>query len=61
MDGYREKIICSEPAGVKNVILPAISKPTIESFKDSFPDVNIFYVNTVSEALDLMLVPAAGA
>ncbi len=61
VDGYREKIICSEPAGVKNVILPAISKPTIESFKDSFPDVNIFYVNTVSEALDLMLVPAAGA
>lgn len=53
--GYRDKILGSEQPGIKNIIVPAAAKATLEAIKDSFPQLNIFYVSTVAEALDLIL------
>lgn len=56
--GYRDKILGSEQAGIKNIIVPECSRPTIEVIRKDFPDLNIFYVSTVPEALELLLNPA---
>jgi|GEM_PF-2320480 len=56
VDGYRDKILGSESPGITNIVVPASARPTMENIKESFPDMNIFYVNTVPEALELLLV-----
>ena len=55
VNGYRDKILGSERSGIRNVILPAAAKPTIESIQEDFKDLNIFYVSTVPQALGLLL------
>ena len=47
VDGYRDKILGSENPGVPNIVVPASARPTMENIKESFPGMNIFYVNTV--------------
>lgn len=56
VDGCRDKVLGSERPGIANIVVPASACPTMENIKESFPDMNIFYVNTVPEVLELLLV-----
>lgn len=57
--GYKAKIVGTAQAGIKNIIVPTCSRPTIEAIRKDFPDLTIFYVSTVPEALELLLNPAS--
>ena len=57
--GYRAKILGTEQAGIQNIVVPESARPTIEALKKDFPDLNIFYVSTVPQALELLLNPAS--
>ena len=54
--GYRDKILGSEQPGIKNIIVPASAKATIENIKESFPNLQVFFVSNVHEALELLLL-----
>ena len=56
VDEYRNKVLGSENPDITNIVVPASARPTMENIKESFPDMNIFYVNTVPEALELLLI-----
>ncbi|MBM3894211.1 AAA family ATPase [Candidatus Dependentiae bacterium] len=58
VNGYRDKILGSERSGIRNVVVPAAAKPVIESIKEDFKDLTIFYVSTVPEALKLVFETA---
>ncbi len=57
--GYRAKILGTEQAGIQNIVVPESARPTIEVLRKDFPDLNIFYVSTVPQALELLLNPAS--
>jgi len=57
--GYRDKILGTEQAGIKNIIVPECAKATIEALRKDFPTMNIFYVSTVPQALEILLNPAS--
>jgi len=54
VNGYRDKILGCEQSGIQSVILPAAAKPVIDAIKHDFPDLTIFYVSTVPQALEIL-------
>ncbi len=59
--GYRAKILGTEQAGIKNILLPECSKDTIEQIRKDFPEINITYIKTLDEAVEILLEPAPQA
>ena len=53
--GYRAKIIVTERSGIKNILLPECSKNTIEQIRKDFPEINIIYIKTLDEAVQILL------
>jgi ATP-dependent Lon protease len=62
--GIKEKVLGAKRAGIREVILPAENEPNVKEDLQSHlsDEMEIHYVHTVDEALDLALTPApAGA
>lgn len=53
--GYRAKILGTERAGIKNILLPECSRATIEKIRKDFPEVNITYIKNLDEAVTILL------
>jgi ATP-dependent Lon protease len=54
VNGYRDKILGCEQSGIQSVILPIAAKPVIDAIKHDFPNLTIFYVSTVPQALEIL-------
>ena len=60
--GVKEKVLAAKRAGVHDVILPAENKTNVEEdlTPEQLENVNIHYVKSISEVLELALPHSAG-
>ncbi len=60
--GIKEKVLGAKRAGIREVILPAENEPNVkEDFPIPLEGMEIHYVRTVDQALDIALSPVAAA
>jgi len=58
--GIKEKVLAAKRAGVRHIILPAENKTNVEEdlTPEQLENIQIYYVKTIGEVLDLALPPA---
>jgi len=58
--GIKEKVLAAKRAGVKDIILPAENKTNVDEdlTPEQLENIQIHYVKTIGEVLDLALPPA---
>ena len=56
--GYRAKILGTAHTGIKKFLIPDFVRPTIEALKDDFNGLEIIFVKTIDDAIDILLEPA---
>lgn len=56
--GYRAKILGTAHTGIKKFLVPEFVRPTIEALREDLQGLEIIFVKTIDDAIDILLEPA---